>query len=267
MLSAGLGLFFYVNQNSFANGENYFKLGSDSKLLTHDSYQNRLFYTLKTGETVADLSKSQDINLSTIWSLNKHLYSSESEMMKAAPGQQIILPLKKLPFEYSALPLLGSAPLVAAGGVAGHTNKLTKMSPDVTKSNMTDDKALNYAAQQAASLGSQLQSRSLNGDYAKDTALGIAGNQASSQLQAWLQHYGTAEVNLQSGNNFDGSSLDFLLPFYDSEKMLAFGQVGARYIDSRFTANLGAGQRFSFLQTCWAITSSLIRIFLVIIPV
>lgn len=91
------------------------------------------------------------------------------------------------------------------------------MSPDVTKSNMTDDKALNYAAQQAASLGSQLQSRSLNGDYAKDTALGIAGNQASSQLQAWLQHYGTAEVNLQSGNNFDGSSLDFLLPFYDSK--------------------------------------------------
>ncbi|EFG7794119.1 intimin type epsilon, partial [Escherichia coli] len=233
-----------VNQNSFANGENYFKLGSDSKLLTHNSYQNRLFYTLKTGETVADLSKSQDINLSTIWSLNKHLYSSESEMMKAAPGQQIILPLKKLPFEYSALPLLGSAPLVAAGGVAGHTNKMTKMSPDVAKSNMTDDKALNYAAQQAASLGSQLQSRSLNGDYAKDTALGIAGNQASSQLQAWLQHYGTAEVNLQSGNNFDGSSLDFLLPFYDSEKMLAFGQVGARYIDSRFTANLGAGQRF-----------------------
>ncbi|MBF8883622.1 intimin type gamma, partial [Escherichia coli] len=127
---------------------------------------------------------------------------------------------------------------------SGHTNKMTKMSPDATQSNMTDDKALNYTAQQAASLGSQLQSRSLHGDYAKDTALGIAGNQASSQLQAWLQHYGTAEVNLQSGNNFDGSSLDFLLPFYDSEKMLAFGQVGARYIDSRFTANLGAGQRF-----------------------
>ncbi|HBN1784756.1 TPA: intimin type rho [Escherichia coli] len=244
MLSAGLGLFFYVNQNSFANGENYFKLGSDSKLLTHNSSQNRLFYTLKTGETVADLSKSQGINLSTIWSLNKHLYSSESDMMKAAPGQQIILPLKKLPVEYSALPLLGSAPVVAAGGVAGHTNKMTKMSPDVTKSNMTDDKALNYAAQQAASLGSQLQSRSLNGDYAKDAALGMVGNQASSQLQAWLQHYGTAEVNLQSGNNFDGSSLDFLLPFYDTEEMLAFGQVGARYIDSRFTANLGAGQRF-----------------------
>lgn len=244
MLSAGLGLFFYVNQNSFANGENYFKLSSDSKLLTQNAAQNRLFYTLKTGETVADLSKSQNINLSTIWSLNKHLYSSESEMMKAAPGQQIILPLKKLPVEYSALPHLGSAPVVAAGGVAGHTNKMAKMSPDMTKSNMTDDKALSYAAQQAASLGSQLQSRSLNGDYAKDAALGMAGNQASSQLQAWLQHYGTAEVNLQSGNNFDGSSLDFLLPFYDTEEMLAFGQVGARYIDSRFTANLGAGQRF-----------------------
>ncbi|HEB1803262.1 TPA: intimin [Escherichia albertii] len=244
MLSAGLGLFFYVNQNSFANGENYFKLSSDSKLLTQNAAQNRLFYTLKTGETVADLSKSQNINLSTIWSLNKHLYSSESEMMKAAPGQQIILPLKKLPVEYSALPHLGSAPVVAAGVVAGHTNKMAKMSPDMTKSNMTDDKALNYAAQQAASLGSQLQSRSLNGDYAKDAALGMAGNQASSQLQAWLQHYGTAEVNLQSGNNFDGSSLDFLLPFYDTEEMLAFGQVGARYIDSRFTANLGAGQRF-----------------------
>ncbi len=244
MLSAGLGLFFYVNQNSFANGENYFKLSSDSKLLTQNAAQDRLFYTLKTGETVANISKSQGISLSVIWSLNKHLYSSESEMMKAGPGQQIILPLKKLSVEYSALPVLGSAPVVAAGGVAGHTNKMTKMSPDATKSNTTDDKALNYAAQQAASLGSQLQSRSLNGDYAKDTALGIAGSQASSQLQAWLQHYGTAEVNLQSGNNFDGSSLDFLLPFYDSENMLAFGQVGARYIDSRFTANLGAGQRF-----------------------
>ena len=76
MLSAGLGLFFYVNQNSFANGENYFKLSSDSKLLTQNTAQNRLFYTLKTGETVADLSKSQNINLSTIWSLNKHLYLS-----------------------------------------------------------------------------------------------------------------------------------------------------------------------------------------------
>ncbi|EHR8838320.1 intimin [Shigella flexneri] len=244
MLSAGLGLFFYVNQNSFANGENYFKLSSESKLLTQNVAQDRLFYTLKTGETVSSISKSQGISLSVIWSLNKHLYSSESEMLKAAPGQQIILPLKKLSVEYGALPVLGSAPVVAAGGVAGHTNKMTKMSPDATQSNMTDDKALNYTAQQAASLGSQLQSRSLNGDYAKDTALGIAGNQASSQLQAWLQHYGTAEVNLQSGNNFDGSSLDFLLPFYDSEKMLAFGQVGARYIDSRFTANLGAGQRF-----------------------
>ncbi|EER0993559.1 intimin, partial [Escherichia coli] len=243
-LSAGLGLFFYVNQNSFANGENYFKLSSDSKLLTQNAAQDRLFYTLKTGETVANISKSQGISLSVIWSLNKHLYSSESEMMKAGPGQQIILPLKKLSVEYSALPVLGSAPVVAAGGVAGHTNKMTKMSPDATKSNTTDDKALNYAAQQAASLGSQLQSRSLNGDYAKDTALGMASSQASSQLQAWLQHYGTAEVNLQSGNNFDGSSLDFLLPFYDSENMLAFGQVGARYIDSRFTANLGAGQRF-----------------------
>ncbi|HHL4551376.1 TPA: intimin type beta [Escherichia coli] len=244
MLSAGLGLFFYVNQNSFANGENYFKLSSDSKLLTQNAAQDRLFYTLKTGETVANISKSQGISLSVIWSLNKHLYSSESEMMKAGPGQQIILPLKKLSVEYSALPVLGSAPVVVAGGVAGHTNKMTKMSPDATKSNTTDDKALNYAAQQAASLGSQLQSRSLNGDYAKDTALGMASSQASSQLQAWLQHYGTAEVNLQSGNNFDGSSLDFLLPFYDSENMLAFGQVGARYIDSRFTANLGAGQRF-----------------------
>lgn len=244
MLSAGLGLFFYVNQNSFANGENYFKLSSDSKLLTQNAAQDRLFYTLKTGETVANISKSQGISLSVIWSLNKHLYSSESEMMKGGPGQQIILPLKKLSVEYSALPVLGSAPVVAAGGVAGHTNKMTKMSPDATKSNTTDDKALNYAAQQAASLGSQLQSRSLNGDYAKDTALGMASSQASSQLQAWLQHYGTAEVNLQSGNNFDGSSLDFLLPFYDSENMLAFGQVGARYIDSRFTANLGAGQRF-----------------------
>ncbi|EOY7701042.1 intimin type beta [Escherichia coli] len=244
MLSAGLGLFFYVNQNSFANGENYFKLSSDSKLLTQNAAQDRLFYTLKTGETVANISKSQGISLSVIWSLNKHLYSSESEMMKAGPGQQIILPLKKLSVEYSALPVLGSAPVVAAGGVAGHTNKMTKMSPDATKSNTTDDKALNYAAQQAASFGSQLQSRSLNGDYAKDTALGMASSQASSQLQAWLQHYGTAEVNLQSGNNFDGSSLDFLLPFYDSENMLAFGQVGARYIDSRFTANLGAGQRF-----------------------
>ncbi|HFO8595926.1 TPA: intimin type beta, partial [Escherichia coli] len=244
MLSAGLGLFFYVNQNSFANGENYFKLSSDSKLLTQNAAQDRLFYTLKTGETVANISKSQGISLSVIWSLNKHLYSSESEMMKAGPGQQIILPLKKLSVEYSALPVLGSAPVVAASGVAGHTNKMTKMSPDATKSNTTDDKALNYAAQQAASLGSQLQSRSLNGDYAKDTALGMASSQASSQLQAWLQHYGTAEVNLQSGNNFDGSSLDFLLPFYDSENMLAFGQVGARYIDSRFTANLGAGQRF-----------------------
>lgn len=124
MLGAGLGLFFSVNQNSFANGENYFKLRADSKLINNNIAQDRLFYTLKTGESVAQLSKSQGISVPVIWSLNKHLYSSESEMMKASPGQQIILPLKKLSAEYSTLPILGTAPVVAAADVAGHTKKI-----------------------------------------------------------------------------------------------------------------------------------------------
>ncbi len=166
--------------------------------------------------------------MSTIWSLNKGRFATLNAMLDAPPGTQIVLPLNKIKAEKEAR----SATDVSAGLLL-HSDPVKSSSAENFDSKST---------KQYATVGNTLQS--ITEGNAQYAVRNIIGNEAQSQLQSWLQRYGTAELNLQSGNNFDGSSLDFLLPFYDTEDMMAFSQIGGRYIDSRFTGNLGAGQRF-----------------------
>lgn len=215
--------------NALAENTNYFQVRDTSKLITQNGPEkNQLFYVIKRGETIESIAKSQQVSVSTIWSLNQGRFASHDAMLAALPGTQIVLPLNKIGVEQDKSS--------AAGGYSGMLSRSDSVKSDPLQ--QTDSNS----ARQFATVGTTLQSIAEgNAQYA---ARNIVSNEAQSQLQSWLQRYGTAELNLQSGNNFDGSSLDLLLPFYDTESMMAFSQIGARYIDSRFTGNLGVGQRF-----------------------
>ena len=73
----------------------------------------------------------------------------------------------------------------------------------------------------------------------------MVNDAANQEIKHWLNRFGTAQVNV----NFDKklslkeSSLDWLLPWYDSASYLFFSQLGIRNKDSRNTLNIGAGVR------------------------
>lgn len=79
-----------------------------------------------------------------------------------------------------------------------------------------------------------------------------ATNAVNSSAEAWLSQFGTASVqlSLEQHGKQGNSSVDWLLPLYDSPKYMLFTQLGMRHKDDRNTVNIGVGSRF-FLQDNW----------------
>lgn len=77
-----------------------------------------------------------------------------------------------------------------------------------------------------------------------------ATSQASSTAEQWLNHFGTARVQLDVDQNghWDQSSVDLLSPLYDNKKSVLFTQLGLRAPDSRVTGNMGFGVRTFYLN-------------------
>ncbi|MGH1594797.1 inverse autotransporter invasin Inv [Yersinia proxima] len=88
------------------------------------------------------------------------------------------------------------------------------------------------------------------------TSLAVSGNAsnitrsmvndaANQEVKHWLNRFGTAQVNVNFDKKFSlkESSLDWLLPWYDSASYLFFSQLGIRNKDSRNTLNIGTGVR------------------------
>ncbi|GAJ68519.1 intimin [Edwardsiella piscicida] len=228
---------------AYAGQTNYYTLYQDSKLIPNSNINsgNIIYYTLKKGENAAYIAKKNGISIDAIWSINKSYYSSRQSMLSAGSGDILRLPLKSLG-ALDGLPALGSIEMTdnfqtVRQGMPGERSVLWQ--PSEVGSTVSADRLYGGRAQPTSA-------QTLNGQQTGSMALAMASGQASGALQAWMSQFGTAEVNLQAGNGWDGSSLDWLLPFYDTPAMLAFSQVGARYINSRFTANVGGGQRFFF---------------------
>jgi len=104
----------------------------------------------------------------------------------------------------------------------------------------------------AAGLVSQaggLLSQGLSGKQATAMASGMARGQvtgaANSALAEWLNGYGTARVGIQTDEKFSlkGSSLDVLLPWYETQGHLLFSQHSFHRSDDRNQLNTGLGWR------------------------
>ncbi|ENZ4546052.1 inverse autotransporter beta domain-containing protein, partial [Escherichia coli] len=97
-------------------------------------------------------------------------------------------------------------------------------------------------AQTAMEAGRVLQG-SNSGDAARQLLTSQASGQAADAVTQWLNQFGTAKTQLSVDSDFSlkGSSLDVLLPFYNTPKNVLFTQLGMRDNDGRFTTNAGLG--------------------------
>ena len=98
---------------------------------------------------------------------------------------------------------------------------------------------------QAASRAGTFLSNSPDSDAAASLARGAAAGHASAEVQQWLSQFGTARTTIDVDKDFSlkGSSLDLLVPLYDSPDLLTFAQGGIRRADDRTQSSLGLGVR------------------------
>src|SRR5471030_1099492 len=76
---------------------------------------------------------------------------------------------------------------------------------------------------------------------------------AQSKVEALLSPYGHVRTNLTlNDGSLDGSSLDYLIPWYAGESTLLFNQFSTHSKDGRNIANLGAGVRYN-LNKDWLV--------------
>ncbi|WP_249821911.1 inverse autotransporter beta domain-containing protein [Escherichia coli] len=106
-------------------------------------------------------------------------------------------------------------------------------------------------AQTAMEAGRVLQGSNC-GDAAHQLLTSQASGQAADAVTQWLNQFGTAKTQLSVDSDFSlkGSSLDVLLPFYNTPKNVLFTQLGMRDNDGRFTTNAGLGHRY-FTDNGW----------------
>ncbi|WP_263972689.1 Ig-like domain-containing protein [Citrobacter amalonaticus] len=74
----------------------------------------------------------------------------------------------------------------------------------------------------------------------------MATGKASAEIEQWLNRVGTARVQMQLDEEFSlkNSSVDLLIPWYDSPEALVFSQHSLHRTDDRTQGNLGAGYRY-----------------------
>ncbi|EIK0878111.1 inverse autotransporter beta domain-containing protein [Escherichia coli] len=106
-------------------------------------------------------------------------------------------------------------------------------------------------AQTAMEAGRVLQGNN-SGDAARQVLTSQVSGQTADAVTQYLNQFGTAKAQLSVDSDFSlkGSSLDVLLPLYNSPKNVLFTQLGMRDNDGRFTTNAGLGHRH-FTDNGW----------------
>ena len=139
--------------------------------------------------------------------------------------------------------------ILAAPAIASEQHMLPTASHDSAPKNPFEQQI----ASGAMALGTTLSDEDRTSSEAlSDYARAQAGSAVNSTVEGWLSQFGTVRSQINLDNNFslDDSSLDMLLPLYDSPGNMLFSQMGARRKDDRTTVNLGLGMRF-FPSEAW----------------
>lgn len=103
-----------------------------------------------------------------------------------------------------------------------------------------------HIASGAVTLGNVLSDEDRSSaDALSDYARGQASSLMNNSVESWLGRFGTvqSQISLDDDFSLSDSSLDWLVPLYDSPRNMLFSQLGARHKDDRNTVNLGFGYR------------------------
>ena len=94
-------------------------------------------------------------------------------------------------------------------------------------------------------------------DAVINSLVNSSSGKATSEIQQWLQQYGTARVNVGVDRQFSLASADFdlLLPIYDKDQHLIFTQSGIRRADDQNVINLGVGYRHFSDSWMWGVNT------------
>ncbi|HBV9945392.1 TPA: hypothetical protein MEA92_004226 [Klebsiella aerogenes] len=175
-------------------------------------------YVLLSGETPAVIAKRNNMTVEALRQLNQ-FRSFARGFYNLAEGDELDVPLSPLP------------------EVVWDKNQ------KATEANVQQARE-NKLASLANRAGSFFNNNP-NSEAFSSAARGIASSEASSQIQRWLSHFGTARVQLETDKHLSlkNSQLDLLVPLYDERENLAFTQGSIHRTDDRSQANLGMGIR------------------------
>lgn len=191
------------------------------------SIENKQYklYRLSDGETVYSIANRYNISVHHLKKLNEaKLPTSQFYSLKS--GDEIYVPLKPLTL-------------------------VNWDNFDVEDDNLQQQKLASIASQ----IGNAL-SESSGRNTASSFARKIASNEATNQIQQWLNSFTTARVQLSIDDDysFKNSQLDLLMPIYDKNKSLIFSQGSLHHNGDRFMSNLGLGYRW--FENDWMLGSN-----------
>lgn len=148
------------------------------------------------------------------------------------------------------LPDLGSSESIS------NNHPQSSESPSEDKDNHIEKKTSEILVNEAQSNFQNLTSEGLKSEalqYGKN----IATDAAQSKFESLLSPYGhvATNLNINEKGSLDGSSLDYLVPWYEGESDLWFSQFSVHNKDGRTIANMGAGYRHNITQD-WMLGSN-----------
>ncbi|MGU3416420.1 inverse autotransporter beta domain-containing protein, partial [Enterobacteriaceae bacterium C34B] len=183
-------------------------------------------YVLRKGETPASVAASSGLTLAQLERVNA-FRTFRVPFARLTAGDEIDVP------SGAALKTLS----------AQATGKAT--APDGLRQRQTSDERMLRLAQNAQTLGGLLENPQTSG-AAAGMVSSMASGAANDAVQKWLGQYGTvrAGLSLDQSSSLANSSLDWLVPLYDTPQNTLFTQLGARNKDGRNTVNLGWGVRW-----------------------
>lgn len=192
--------------------------GSNKRFLnpTAGEQLNTQVYTLQPGETAESVAAKFNMSMAALKKLNQlRTFARGFDNIQA--GDELDVPTSPLPE-------------IVWGESA------SAMSTD-------NEQAKNIAG--VASKAGNFLASNPHSDAAASMARGMATSAAGSEIQEFLNNFGSARVQLEADKNFTlkNSQLDLLVPVYDRDNTVAFTQGSIHRTDDRSQTNLGVGIR------------------------
>ncbi|MBB1199630.1 invasin [Enterobacteriaceae bacterium 89] len=172
-------------------------------------------YTLSYGENVESVAKKYNITLEELRQLNQ-FRSFSNGFDNLRKGDEIEVPLAPLPT------------------VSKHND-----------SNNNQEEQKHHELAQTVIQTGQFLNATPNTDNSLSTAREIAAVKISNEVEKFLNHFGTARIQLNTNEDLSlkNSNFDLLIPLYEPKDKILFSQTSIHRSSERNQANIGFGYR------------------------